>query len=68
MDKASKKILKLIQILMKIQMHPKINSVLGIMENNLKIQKILIKNMNLFLMNNKLNRKVKIQVKQLQII
>jgi hypothetical protein len=68
MDKASKKILKLIQILMKIQMHKKINSVLGIMENNLKIQKILIKNMNLFLMNNKLNRKVKIQTKQLQII
>jgi hypothetical protein len=65
MDKASKKILKLIQILMKIQMHKKINSVLGIMENNLKIQKILIKNMNLFLMNNKLNRKVKIQIKQL---
>lgn len=65
MDKASKKILKLIQILMKIQRHKKINSVLGIMENNLKIQKILIKNMNLFLMNNKLNRKVKIQIKQL---
>ena len=68
MDKAIKKILKLIQILMKIQMRKKINSILGIMENNLKILKIFIKNISLLLMNNKLNKKRKIQAKQLQII